>query len=705
MLRAVSDGAVETDDFSPVLPGPGGSDYERYLQTDALLALQRTPAEWAHRDELLFMTVHQSSELWLKLAVAEVEEATRLLDAGELDAAIRLLRRANDCMKIVHGNLDMLEHMSPWEYTRWIRPVLGHGSGFDSPGFNGIRRVSPPLAEAFHQLRRAEDLSVVDVYTRGREFERLYQLAELLTEWDERVSRLALPPLQGRRADHRRRGRRDAGHPGRAARPADPQQDVPGAVAGAQRADVAGQPRAGVSCEELKARLATVWGAGDWRLLADWLAPMHEHLVASLAPQPGERWLDAATGTGANRAARRPCRCGRHRPGSRRGHDRAGARGGRESEGLDIRFDVGDVEQLPYEDSAFDVVASAVGAILTPNHRATAAELARVCRPGGRLGLTAWRPGVGYFEVMRRFYPPPEPEIDDRENWGREEYVSELLGEDFELRFEAGENPFVGPSGEELWSRQLAGVGAGAGALSTRSSRIGGVRCTTTIVEYFEQHRVGGGIHAPARVPADPGAAPVSLRDEVVELLRQLIRLDTVNPPGNETPAAELLRDYLEPHGVDCSLYARAPHRANLVARIPGRAGGPRLLLLSHTDTVLADPSEWQVDPWSGELRDGCVWGRGALDMKGHVAAAAVAVASLAREGFVPGGDLIFAACADEEVGEGDQFGLAWLCEHHPDAVEAEYAVNEGGGSAVRGRRASALPVRDRGEAVRRRCC
>ena len=172
----------------------------------------------------------------------------------------------------------------------------------------------------------------------------------------------------------------------------------------------------------------------------------------------------------------------------------------------------------------------------------------------------------------------------------------------------------------------------------------------------------------------------MSLRDEAVDLLQQLIRLDTSNPPGNETPAAELLRDYLEPHGVECALFAREPHRANLVARIPGHGTGPRLLLLSHTDTVLADPAEWQVDPWSGALRDGCVWGRGALDMKGHVAAAAVAIASLAREGFAPAGDLIFAACADEEVGEGVQYGLAWLCEEHPHAVEAEYAVNEGAG-------------------------
>src|SRR5512133_3013105 len=109
--------------------------------------------------------------------------------------------------------------------------------------------------------------------------------------------------------------------------------------------------------------------------------------------------------------------------------------------------------------------------------------------------------------------------------------------------------------------------------------------------------------------------ATVSLREEVADLLQQLIRLDTVNPPGNETRAAELLREYLEANGVACELYAKIPERANLVARIPGSGDGPRLLLLSHTDTVLADPAEWDVDPWSGELRDGYVGGRGARDM------------------------------------------------------------------------------------------
>jgi acetylornithine deacetylase/succinyl-diaminopimelate desuccinylase-like protein len=175
--------------------------------------------------------------------------------------------------------------------------------------------------------------------------------------------------------------------------------------------------------------------------------------------------------------------------------------------------------------------------------------------------------------------------------------------------------------------------------------------------------------------------AAVSPTDEAIELLQGLIRLDTVNPPGNETAAAELLRDYLEDSGVVCELFAKIPERANLVARIPGRGAGPRLALLSHTDTVLADRDEWEVDPWSGELRGDEVWGRGALDMKGQVAASAVAVASLAREGFRPNGDLIFVASADEEVGI--DFGVQWLVREHPDAVRCEFALNEGGGDRV----------------------
>jgi len=176
----------EADEYAPILPGPGLSDYERYLRTDELLALQKSSDEWVHRDELLFQTVHQSSELWLKHACAEVEEATRLVAARDLEGAARLLRRACAAVAYVEGFLGHLEQMSPWEYQE-IRRVLGHGSGFDSPGFRAVHRVSPGLLAAFDDVRHERGLSVVDLYVHGREHEDLYQLAELLTEWDERV--------------------------------------------------------------------------------------------------------------------------------------------------------------------------------------------------------------------------------------------------------------------------------------------------------------------------------------------------------------------------------------------------------------------------------------------------------------------------------------------------------------------------------------
>ena len=168
---------------------------------------------------------------------------------------------------------------------------------------------------------------------------------------------------------------------------------------------------------------------------------------------------------------------------------------------------------------------------------------------------------------------------------------------------------------------------------------------------------------------------------EVTELLQRLIRVDTTNPPGNETAAAELLREYLEAAGVECELYAKVPERANLVARIKGKGDGPSLALLSHTDVVLADPKEWQRDPFGAELVDDEIWGRGALDMKGEVAASAVALATLAREGWRGSGDLIFVAAADEEVGDG--FGLEWLVQEHADAVRADFSLNEGAGDRV----------------------
>jgi tryptophan 2,3-dioxygenase len=179
---------MAVEDYSqPILEGAGASDYERYLRTDELLALQKRAGEQVHHDELLFQTVHQASELWLKLAWSEVEEAARLVERGELAAAQRLLRRSVLGLEYVIAQLDMLEQMSPWEYQE-IRKVLGHGSGFDSPGFREIRRVTPPLGQAFSARLREEGLSVVELYVRGREHEDLYQLAELLIAWDEHIS-------------------------------------------------------------------------------------------------------------------------------------------------------------------------------------------------------------------------------------------------------------------------------------------------------------------------------------------------------------------------------------------------------------------------------------------------------------------------------------------------------------------------------------
>ena len=179
--------ATHEDYSEPILAGDGASDYERYLNTDALLALQKTADEWVHRDELLFQTVHQSSELWLKLAWNDVEAATAQLGASEIAAALRLLRRASLCLRYATEQLDMLEHMSPWEYQE-IRKVLGHGSGFDSPGWRELRRVVPALGQAFHSLREQAGLPLVDVYVQGREHEELYQLAEAVIELDERIN-------------------------------------------------------------------------------------------------------------------------------------------------------------------------------------------------------------------------------------------------------------------------------------------------------------------------------------------------------------------------------------------------------------------------------------------------------------------------------------------------------------------------------------
>jgi acetylornithine deacetylase/succinyl-diaminopimelate desuccinylase-like protein len=170
-----------------------------------------------------------------------------------------------------------------------------------------------------------------------------------------------------------------------------------------------------------------------------------------------------------------------------------------------------------------------------------------------------------------------------------------------------------------------------------------------------------------------------ALQRETTDVLQRLIRFNTVNPPGNERPAIEYLASYLEQAGFETELLAAEEARPNLVADLPGNDDGPTLCFLGHVDTVLANPSEWAHDPWGGEVVDGYLWGRGALDMKSQVAAEAVAGAELARSGWRPGhGHLKLVFVADEETG-GD-VGARWLTDQHPDRVRCDMLINEGGG-------------------------
>ena len=192
-------------------------------------------------------------------------------------------------------------------------------------------------------------------------------------------------------------------------------------------------------------------------------------------------------------------------------------------------------------------------------------------------------------------------------------------------------------------------------------------------------------------------AVPQSLGPSAVELLGRLIQTNTVNPPGNEDAAQEFLRMMLVAAGFQCELLEAEPGRPNLVARLRGTGDGPTLALLGHVDTVRADPDEWSFDPWAGDVADGWVRGRGALDMKGQVAAEVAACVALGESGWRPAGELLLVLTADEEVGGG--LGAEWLCEQHPDKVRADFVVNEGGGEIVQlgGRRNYTLAVGEKG--------
>jgi acetylornithine deacetylase/succinyl-diaminopimelate desuccinylase-like protein len=193
-------------------------------------------------------------------------------------------------------------------------------------------------------------------------------------------------------------------------------------------------------------------------------------------------------------------------------------------------------------------------------------------------------------------------------------------------------------------------------------------------------------------------AVPQGLGPRAVDLLGRLIQANTVNPPGNEGPIQDFLQEALTGAGFECEQLSAEPGRPNLVARLRGAGDGPTLTFLGHVDTVRADPDEWSFDPWAGDVAHGWVRGRGALDMKGQVAAEVAAAASLAESGWRPSsGELKLVITADEEVGGG--LGAMWLCSEQTDAVRSDFVVNEGGGQAMEfgGRRLYTLSVGEKG--------
>lgn len=177
----------KTEEFKkPILPGKGASDYERYLRTDELLALQKTTGELRHPDELTFQVVHQASELMMKGSAFELERALQCMSRGEFPDAARLIRRANMELEYPISMLHVLETITPFDY-HIIRGGLGHGSGLDSPGFLALLHIGPRLGQEFdHQLQKA-GLSVMDLYRRHQEFFGLHDVAERMLDFDERM--------------------------------------------------------------------------------------------------------------------------------------------------------------------------------------------------------------------------------------------------------------------------------------------------------------------------------------------------------------------------------------------------------------------------------------------------------------------------------------------------------------------------------------
>ena len=187
--------------------------------------------------------------------------------------------------------------------------------------------------------------------------------------------------------------------------------------------------------------------------------------------------------------------------------------------------------------------------------------------------------------------------------------------------------------------------------------------------------------------------------DEVIAYLRDILRLDTRNPPGNEIRAAEYLRGVLRREGIASEIIGPSPDRGTIVARLKGDGSAPPLLLMSHTDVVAVEPEKWTHDPFAAEIADGFIYGRGALDMKHMVTMELMTMLLLKRAGITLKRDVIYMAAADEEVG--GRNGAGWVAQHRPELISAEYALNEGCGNGfeINGRRYYTVQTAEKGTA------
>jgi acetylornithine deacetylase/succinyl-diaminopimelate desuccinylase-like protein len=181
------------------------------------------------------------------------------------------------------------------------------------------------------------------------------------------------------------------------------------------------------------------------------------------------------------------------------------------------------------------------------------------------------------------------------------------------------------------------------------------------------------------------------VEEEVTQLLINLIRINTTNPPGNETAAAKYIAKYLGKDGFKTEIVESAPGRGSVITRLKGTGEKPSLLLLSHLDVVAANPKEWTVDPFAGVVKDGYVYGRGAIDMKSMVAIEIMAIKLLKKNNVKLKGDVVFAGTPDEE--QGGEEGAGYLLRHHKEKLWCPYVINEGGGLAFPTKKGYVFPV------------